>query len=119
MQNKYSQWFVWGVVGLLIIGIVAALIANKNKLQSEVSDQKRENQQNSSAKVDPMTNNDMLSGMLRKSDNLNRGSLMLVMPDHVVYLTTSRDFSSLVDQAVNVEIDGDFNNFRLLDITAK
>src|SRR3989344_4755402 len=61
-----------------------------------------------------------LRGVLRASNDKKRGNLMLELDDsdRVIYLTSSRDFSSLYDQEVELTIDGDLNGFTLLDIKA-
>ncbi len=59
------------------------------------------------------------AGILKTSDNAARGQLMLITPSHVIYLRTSRDFSAFVDKNVVVTIEGELENFRLLDIKAE
>jgi hypothetical protein len=62
-----------------------------------------------------------LEGELRASTDKKRGNLMLMVKDsdRVVYLNTSRDFSSLIGKQVVVTIEGSLDDFRLLDIKAK
>ena len=60
-----------------------------------------------------------LQGTLKISDDLRRGNLMLVTSERAIYLFTSRDYSSLLDKQVTVEIEGTLENFRLVDIKAK
>jgi hypothetical protein len=45
--------------------------------------------------------------------------LLLKDSDKVIYLNTSRDFSSLTGKQVIVTIDGSQDDFRLVDIKAK
>ena len=57
------------------------------------------------------------SGVLKKSDALSKGNLMLIFPDQSkVYIQTSRDFSNLIDKEVQVEDAGAKENFRLIEI---
>ena len=67
----------------------------------------------------PVPNGPSWEGTLKISDNLQKGNLLLVTPQHTIYLFTSRDFSSLLDTQVKVIYQGDGNNFTLLDIVAK
>lgn len=58
-------------------------------------------------------------GTLKKTDDVERGNLMLVMPNRVLYINTTRDFDSLIGKEVVMKIEGDFQNFRLISIQAK
>jgi hypothetical protein len=62
-----------------------------------------------------------LEGELQVSNDTKRGNLMLLLKDSdkVIYLNTSRDFSSLTGKQVIVTIDGSQDDFRLVDIKAK
>lgn len=57
-------------------------------------------------------------GELKTSNDNRRGNLMLLLKDsdRIIYLNTSRDFSSLVGKQVSVSIEGSLDDFRLLDI---
>ena len=57
-----------------------------------------------------------LEGLLELSDDSSRGNLMLITADAVIYINTSRDFSSLVGKKVVVSVDGNLENFTLLSI---
>lgn len=58
-------------------------------------------------------------GVLKLSDNSKKGNLMLVMGKQVIYINTSRDYSSLLEKEVRVIYDGTLENFRLGDIISK
>src|SRR3989338_1621408 len=60
-----------------------------------------------------------LSGVLRTSNDKSRGNLMLEVDDsdRIVYLTTSKDYSSLVGKSVKVDIEGDVNSFSIINIS--
>ena len=60
-----------------------------------------------------------LQGILRVSDNLARGNLMLVSGEDIKYISTVRDFNSLVGKEVEVRIENMTEGFKLLDIAAK
>ena len=62
----------------------------------------------------------ILQGTLQASDNPARGNLMLVLGDQSPrYISTVRDFSSLVGKEVEVRIENMAEGFKLLDIAAK
>ena len=54
-----------------------------------------------------------LEGVLRVSDNLNRGNLMLLFGNSVVYVKTSRDFRDLMGKNVVASVEGTLDNFIL------
>ena len=58
----------------------------------------------------------VLSGALLVSDNLDKGNLMLLFGNSIVYIKTSRDFSDLVDKNVVVSVEGTLDKFVLLEI---
>jgi hypothetical protein len=60
-------------------------------------------------------------GELRVSSDKKRGNLMLMLKDsdRIIYLNTSRDFSSLIGKQVRVTIEGSLDDFRLIDIKAE
>jgi hypothetical protein len=62
-----------------------------------------------------------LEGELKVSTDKKRGNYMLLLndSDRIIYLNTSRDFSSLVGKQVLISIDGSLDDFRLIDIKAK
>jgi hypothetical protein len=62
-----------------------------------------------------------LKGQLQVSNDKRRGNLMLLLDDsdRIIYLNTSRDFSSLIGKEVVVSIEGSLDDFRLLDIQAQ
>ena len=58
-------------------------------------------------------------GMLKLSDNPQKGNLMLLTTDKKIYIRTNRDFSALVDKVVLVTYEGTSDAFRLGDIVEK
>ncbi len=58
-------------------------------------------------------------GTLKTSDNKAKGNLMLQTKDRVVYIKTSRDFSSLIGKEVTVTYNGTLDSFILGSIVAK
>jgi hypothetical protein len=62
------------------------------------------------------TQGDVWEGTLLESDNTNKGNYRLVTKDHILYLRTSRDFSSLINKQVRVSYQGTVDSFILGDI---
>ncbi|MBI4276291.1 hypothetical protein HY629_00430 [Candidatus Uhrbacteria bacterium] len=87
--------------------------------QSQPNGSKNENKADESAPDTESGNT--LRGVLRASNDRTRGNLMLELADSdkVIYLRSSRDFSALYNKEVAVIIDGDLNEFTLLDIKAQ
>ena len=68
----------------------------------------------------PVENANLRTGILKASDNPARGNLMLVTENKdALYISTVRDFNSLVGKEVKVSTEGTGTGFKLLDITAK
>lgn len=57
---------------------------------------------------------DTLEGVLLVSDNLDKGNLMLLFGNSVVYVKTSRGFNGLMGKNVAVSIKGTLDNFIIL-----
>jgi hypothetical protein len=62
-----------------------------------------------------------LVGELMASNDKKKGNLMIKLDGtgRIIYLNTSRDFSSLIGKHVQVSIEGSTDDFRLLDIKEK
>jgi len=58
-------------------------------------------------------------GILKQSNNIQKGNLMLVTKERIIYLKTNRDFSALVNKEVVVTYEGTLDSFRLGEITEK
>jgi uncharacterized protein (DUF1778 family) len=58
-------------------------------------------------------------GILKLSDNPQKGNLMLQTKERTIYIQTSRDFSTLIDKEVAATYDGSLESFVLGDIKAK
>ena len=58
-------------------------------------------------------------GELRTSDNASKGNLMLLLSDgsnKIVYITTSRDYATLIGKRVAATVNGTTAGFQLIDI---
>ncbi|MBI3232394.1 MAG: hypothetical protein HYZ51_04955 [Candidatus Doudnabacteria bacterium] len=123
MPNNSSKYWPAAAV-IAIVLIVAGIQYFKNqKPARENTNQNIDTEQNGQAQIKsegktPATVNSF-EGVLHISDNLKRGNLMLKTSSHVIYLFTSRDYSSLFGKQVKVEIEGGLDNFKLVDIKAK
>lgn len=70
------------------------------------------------ASGDAMTGNVTVTGKLMTTDNAAKGNLMVASDKGNVYITTGRDYSSLVGQNVTLTADGTMTAFTLMDIKA-
>ena len=120
--KRYSPTLI--ILGLVIIlGIIQA-VKNRDSSDNqpnEASDSQSNTPSGNNRENDtPVPSGEQkLQGSLKISDDLRRGNLMLVTSERAIYLFTSRDYSSLLDKQVTVEIEGTLENFRLVDIKAK
>jgi hypothetical protein len=64
-----------------------------------------------------MTGKD-IKGTLETTNNPTKGNYMIMVDGHMLYIRTSRDFSSLVGKSVNISYSGDMNNFVVKDIVS-
>jgi polysaccharide deacetylase 2 family uncharacterized protein YibQ len=119
-QNGNSSGWIW--IAVIAIVVVITLIAViKNDSEDEVlpnnnatqDDQKSGDQMNDDTDLQTLEN---FIGTLQSSDNPAIGNLMLVQEDRNVYLFTSRDYSELLGQEVELKVEGSLERFRLVDI---
>lgn len=105
-----------GIIGAVVI----VLIAIAYFINSQPAIAPSNNNDNSAVtNTTSQTKATILEGTLKQSDDMEKGNLLLVMPDKKIYLNTTRDFSALVGKAVLAKIDGTVDNFILLDISEK
>lgn len=120
MSNQSAKYLPAAVVAIIIVIVAGVQYFKNQKPANETQNQnaRQEQNQKNSAGGNPAAASG-LEGVLKISDNLKRGNLMVVMAERVVYLFTSRDYSKLLNKEVKVVIDGTLENFRLVDIVAK
>ena len=143
-QPKQNFWTTYGpyiIAGIVIILAIVFLTTrpdeneSKNDSEKQNSEQQspNENSETSSDTEDAMekdqntesanqnqndnTNNIALDGVLKPSDNLNRGNLMLQTPEQKVYIATVRDYTDLLNQNVTLNASGTIANFQVLDLS--
>ncbi len=119
-MNKFSKYLPAAVVVLIILVIAGIQMLKQKKPSNEGNNppQSQEQTRTDDSKTSAETPG-MLEGTLQISNDLKRGNLMLVTPERVIYLFTSRDYSTLLEKQVRLEIEGTLENFRLVDIVAK
>jgi len=109
MSQKNRFYII--ITGLVAITLIWLSQSNKNKeanLELPLGEE--------------LTNNittenvDTLEGVLWSSDDETKGNLMLVNNNTTIYIRTSRDFSNLTGKYVIASIDGNLDNFTLLNI---
>jgi uncharacterized protein YpmB len=102
---------------VIIIFVVVGVIFFQDKKQEAPSNSQPDNQTPiQEDQQQPKAN--VLEGTLKTSTDSARGNLMLELlnSDRIIYLRTSRDFSSFVGKDVAVTIDGTIDKFTLVDI---
>lgn len=127
MTSKDKQ--TYGLIAVAIIVIILAYIY-KSKSPSESTTNSnnqptttQQNTQNSNTTTTTKATNQtstqsVWTGTLKVSDNLSKGSLMLVNNEHTIYLRTGRDFSKLLNSEVKVSYQGTLEQFVLKDIVS-
>jgi len=115
MKNKL--YFLTLAVGIVLI--VSAFVFKNNK-GSDVADMESDNKQKEiSADNKNVIAGNSIEGVLRPSDNTNRGNWKLVSSVGDIYIRTIRDYSNLIGLQVLVTINGTFDNFELINIETK
>lgn len=116
MNTKYLRW----VVIIIIVLFLLFLLFWKDTSNKEVNAPSSNNSQNSGSGQDGTQNANELIGVLKVSDDMEKGNMMLVPSEgNIIYLNTTRDFNALIGKEVKVTIDGNLKNFQLVDIVAK
>lgn len=119
MSNQSAKYLPAAVVAIIIVIAAGAQYFKNQKPANETQNQNARQEQNQKNGAAIPAAASGLEGVLKISDNLKRGNLMIAMKERVVYLFTSRDYSKLLNKEVKVVIDGTLENFRLVDIVAK
>ena len=121
MTEKSKQ--MYSGVALVVVLALAVWFVNSKKTdqgQPPASTEQESNQpQNPKTQGSQDDQNQMGSwqGTLKQSNDTSKGNLMLITDNGVVYIHSSRDFSSLIGKTVKVSYSGFWTNFKLIDIT--
>ncbi|MDP2933708.1 MAG: hypothetical protein Q8N81_06290, partial [bacterium] len=111
-KNKY---LIGVIAGLVVLAAIIAIV----KYSGQKPETSPDNNATSNKTLPLEAGKNQLVGELKKTDDIESGNLMLITTDKKLYLNTTRDFNSLVGKQVVVTIDGDSQNFRLIDIKEK
>ncbi|PIR95936.1 MAG: hypothetical protein COT92_03715 [Candidatus Doudnabacteria bacterium CG10_big_fil_rev_8_21_14_0_10_42_18] len=127
MKLTQNQKYILG--GIIVVVIAALLIwrgggtKQADRQENSAQNQQPENQNSSTQDTERTTEDDntqnTYEGTLKISDDLKQGNLMLDTGQRIIYVFTSRDYSSLLGKSVALEIQGTLENFTLLDIKEK
>lgn len=112
-----NKKMIVGIVVIVILVVAGIMIFNKNDNDSSET-KSPENNSSEEQKPNDIVKGNVLEGSLKASNDPARGNLMLELlnSDQIIYLRTSRDFSSLVGKDVAVTIEGTMEKFSLIDI---
>jgi hypothetical protein len=138
-QDRNPGFFQENLVPIIVVVLIAVLAiiyfvsrGNDNEgdrndgQQTEQTGENSGNQQNqnqngnetptpnSGVAGEQTAGNVNVSGTLRASDNPAKGNLMLDSSQGKIYISTGRDFSSLLDKEVTLNAQGSLNSFRFL-----
>lgn len=138
-QNKNEGWFpknqIYTIVGVIIV-LAAIIFFVTRGGENQNNDNQANDQQDEQVAGDNNTNQDndedqdsgtptsddsvsgsgdvTATGTLRASDNPARGNLMIDSNRGKIYISTKRDFSSLIGSQVTLQAEGTLNQFRFL-----
>jgi hypothetical protein len=115
------------VAVIVAIALIAAWqlgkkpVTDQNENQNQNQEMLEENRESEKTptptpKQSESTQGEYWEGVLLESDNTNKGNYRLQTNDHMLYLRTSRDFSSMLGKNVRVTYEGTLENFVLGDI---
>ena len=125
-----NQKIAVGVI--VLIALIAAWQLGKKPAATDNENQNQEQTQNSNENTNKPASSptptsqttmsgNMWEGTLLATDNTNKGNYRLQTKDHLLYLRTSRDFSSMVGKEVKVSYEGTLDSFVLgnIDVVTK
>ena len=122
MKNLYKNPRVQAAGLIVVLAVIGWLVFRqpKTEVDSKPSNSAPNAEtQNQSSQKNPDQNIAGWEGVLKLSNNNQKGNLMLVTKERIIYLKTNRDFIALVNKEVMVTYEGTLDSFRLGEITAK
>ncbi|MCX6797047.1 MAG: hypothetical protein NTX98_01025 [Candidatus Doudnabacteria bacterium] len=122
MKNLYKNPRVQAAGLIVVLAVIGWLVFKqpKTEVDSKPSNSAPNAEtQNQSSQKNPDQNLAQWEGVLKLSNNNQKGNLMLVTKERIIYLKTNRDFSALVNKEVVVTYEGTLDSFRLGEINAK
>ena len=118
-MDKVNKNYLWFIIAIVIIGLGIWLFSGKSSTP-ESSPNMHTPQQvtHSTASTTPPSSmqSNSWSGILQNSNNASKGNLMLITPQHTIYINTSQHFSDLIGKSVVVTYEGNLQNFSLQTI---
>lgn len=124
MANWHQNPTARIIISVLVILLAAFLVYKINhKKEAAVEEQNQIQNQNTpptQAELSkPKIQAQVWEGVLKSSDDSRRGNLMLQTADGKIYISSSRDFTGLLNKNVTVTYQGALDNFVLGDINEK
>lgn len=109
------------IIGIIILLAIFFIFSNKKSenITSQNNSQINETASSSISSLQKATDSGTWEGLLKTSNNLKKGNLMLVTKDRTIYLKTNRNFSNLLEKTVLVNFEGNLDNFLLGNIFEK
>ncbi len=117
MAIKIKPAYLWtAAAAIALLAVWAAANSNfSRRFNKPASPEPSRNANPPAAAEKPQIN--VWEGLLEKSDNPDKGNLLLKTSAQVIYIQTSRDFNRLLGKQVRVTYQGSLQNFMLGDIT--
>lgn len=111
------------IAAIVIIILIGFSLRNKNNQPATLGNPQAGQEENTNTEQEITAAQKPLgelpwTGVLKASQEPEKGNLVLISGNHEIYIRTSRDFSGLIDKTVLVSGSGDINSFQLGDITA-
>jgi hypothetical protein len=122
MNNFYKNPRIQAAGLIVVLALVGWLVFKQPKTAISPKPSNgtpdTETQSQDSQKI-PNQNLAEWEGILKLSNNIQKGNLMLATKERTIYLKTNRDFSALINKEVVVTYEGSLDSFRLGEIVEK
>jgi len=121
MEKYYKNPRIQAAALIIVLVVVGWLAFKKpvEKANNTTPLEQTQQQQAEPVKNTTISSPNTWEGVLKASNNSQKGNLMLETKERTIYLKTSRDFSQLLGKDVVVGYEGTLDSFALGDITAK
>ncbi len=121
-MNNFYKNPRWQAAALIVVIIIIGWFVLKKPGQKAIAPTTNNNNQQTqneeqAAIISPETKT--WEGILKLSNNPQKGNLMLETKEQTIYIKTARDFSQLAGKEVTVSYEGTLESFVLGDIIAK
>jgi len=115
-MKKRDKKMLSAIVAILLLAVIVwAATTKKGGNQTQTNTPTGTNKKTTTTSA----TSGVWTGILKQSDNMSKGSIMLVTSSKTYYIQTSRNYSSLFGKEVNLSYEGSPSNFTVKQIVAK